>query len=48
MLEMKMKNCIDANEISLETKGLDIAYCAVGSKGINDQPGDGLKKGRNM
>jgi len=27
---------------------IHIAYCIVGSKGINDQPDDGLKKGRNM
>jgi hypothetical protein len=28
---------------------LDIAYCIVASKGINDQPDDGTEeKGRNM
>ena len=33
---------------SEKKKRLDISYCIVASKGINDQPDDGLGKARNM
>jgi len=42
-----MKNFIDGNEIIIN-KRLDIAYCTVALKGINDQPDDGREKRPNM
>jgi len=48
MFKMKLK-IVSMQTRSHQKKMLDTAYCTVGLKGINDQPGDGLeKKGRNM